>query len=156
MLRVAHRVRRRAANKSSKNIPMILAGCLALLVSLCALTFFGSIGAAAAVYTSLTQNLPDPSQIEAEFTQGSDEFFETTKIYDRTGQVLLYEVIDESAGDRQWVPLDQVPEICQNATIAIEDRTFRTNVGFDILGIACAAFRCKALHRSPSRSSRIR
>lgn len=137
-LRVAHRLRRRAANKSSKNIPKLLAGCLALLVSLCALTFFGSIGAAAAVYTSLTQDLPDPSQIEAEFTQGSDEFFETTKIYDRTGQVLLYEVIDESAGDRQWVHLDQIPEICQNATIAIEDRTFRTNVGFDILGITRA------------------
>ena len=137
-LRVSRRLRRRAANESSKNIPKILAGCLAVLVGLCALTFFGSIGAAAAIYTSLTQDLPDPSQIEAEFTQGSDAFFETTKIYDRSGQVLLYEVIDESAGDRQWVHLDQIPEFCQNSTIAIEDRTFRANVGFDFLGIARA------------------
>lgn len=135
---LSRRQRRRATNKSSKHLPALLGGCFVAFVGLCALSFFGSIGAAAAVYTSLTQNLPDPSQIEAEFTQGADEFFETTKIYDRTGKVLLYEVIDPSAGDRQWVHIDEIPTICQNATIAIEDKTFRTNAGFDPLGIARA------------------
>jgi membrane carboxypeptidase/penicillin-binding protein len=137
-LRVSRRLRRRAANGGSKNVPKLLAGCFVVFVGLCALTFFGGIGAAAAIYTSLTQNLPDPSQIEAEFTQGGDEFFETTKIYDRTGQVLLYEVIDQSTGDRQWVHLNEIPEICQNATIALEDKTFRTNPGFDLIGVARA------------------
>ena len=137
-LSVSRRIRRRATNKSSKNVPGLLASCFAFFVGACALFFFGSIGAAAAVYTSLTQDLPDPSQIEAEFTQGADQFFETTKIYDRTGKVLLYEIIDPRAGDRQWVRLDQIPPICQSATIAIEDKTFRTNVGFDPIGIARA------------------
>jgi len=135
---LSRRLRRREANKSSKNIPKLLAGCFAVVVGLCSLTFFGSIAAAAAIYTSLTQDLPDPSQIEAEFTRGGDEFFETTKIYDRSGNVLLYEVIDQTTGDRQWVHLDQIPAICQDATIAIEDRTFRTNPGFDLYGIARA------------------
>jgi membrane carboxypeptidase/penicillin-binding protein len=135
---LSRRLRRREANKSGKNIPKLLVGCFGLFVGLCALTFFGGIGGAAAIYASLTEGLPDPSQIEAEFTQGADEFFETTKIYDRSGQVLLYEVIDQTTGDRQWVHLDQVPEICQNATIAIEDKSFRTNPGFDLVGIARA------------------
>ena len=135
---LSRRLRRRDSNQSSKNAPKILIGCLGLLVGLCALTFFGGIGGAAAIYSSLTQDLPDPSQIEAEFTQGSDQFFETTKIYDRTGQTLLYEVIDQTAGDRQWVHLDQIPTLCQNATIAIEDKTFRSNVGIDLIGLTRA------------------
>ncbi|HLF28276.1 MAG TPA: transglycosylase domain-containing protein [Anaerolineae bacterium] len=135
---LSRRLRRRASNHSSKNIPKLLAGCFVVFVGLCALTFFGGIGGAAAIYTALTQDLPDPSQIEAEFTQGGDEFFETTKIYDRSGNTLLYEVIDATTGDRQWVHLDQIPEICQNATIAIEDKSFRTNAGFDPIGIARA------------------
>jgi membrane peptidoglycan carboxypeptidase len=135
---ISRRQRRRTANKSSKNIPGLLAGCFAVFVGLCSLFFFGGIAAAAAVYSSLTEGLPDPSQIEAEFTQRADAYFETTKIYDRTGRILLYEVIDPRAGDRQWVGLDQIPEICQNATIAIEDRTFRSNVGFDFIGITRA------------------
>ncbi len=135
---LSRRLRRRAAHKTSANIPKLLAGCFGLFIGLCALLFFGSIGGAAAIYASLTENLPDPSQIEAEFTQAGDEFFETTQIYDRSGQVLLYEVIDQSAGDRQWVHLGQIPRICQDATIAIEDKTFRTNVGFDPVGIARA------------------
>ena len=135
---VSRRQRKRESNRSSKNIPALLFGCLGVFVGLCALVFFGGVGGAAAIYTSLTQNLPDPSQIEAEFTQGSDEFFETTKIYDRSGNTLLYEVIDPLAGDRQWVSLDQIPEVCQTATIALEDKTFRSNVGFDPIGIARA------------------
>ena len=135
---ISRRQRRREAHKSSRNVPTLSLGCLGIFVGLFVLLVFTGISAATAVYTSLTQDLPDPGQIEAEFTQGSDQFFETTKIYDRSGQVLLYEVIDPLAGDRQWVSLDQVPAICQNATIAIEDKTFRTNAGIDPLGLARA------------------
>ena len=59
---LSRRQRRRATNKSSKHLPALLGGCFVAFVGLCALGFFGSIGAAAAVYTSLTQNLPDPAQ----------------------------------------------------------------------------------------------
>ena len=52
------------------------------------------VGSAVAAYTALTKDLPDPSQIEARFQRANSEFFETTKIYDRTGKTLLYEVID--------------------------------------------------------------
>ncbi len=65
----------------------------------------GVVGGAAALYSSIARQLPDPEKIEF-----VEQEFETTRIYDRTGQVLLWEIIDPHAGDRVWVPLDEVPE----------------------------------------------
>jgi membrane peptidoglycan carboxypeptidase len=42
--------------------------------------------------------------------------------------------------NRTDVTLDKVPATVQNAVLAAEDRTFRTNPGFDILGIGRALF----------------
>jgi hypothetical protein len=81
-----------------------------------------------AAYTALTKDLPDPSQIEALFQRANSEFFETTKIYDRTGKTLLYEVIDPRAGDRQWVALSQIPPLCRQAAIAIDNARLLTNL----------------------------
>jgi len=91
------------------------------------------VSAVLGAYAYFTRDLPEPEQIEA-----AEENFETTKIYDRTGQVLLYEVIDPFGGDRTWVSLDQIPEELICATIASEDKTFWTNPGFDPRGIARA------------------
>jgi len=102
------------------------------------LTIGIGVGSAVAAYTSLTKDLPDPSQIEKQFQQANTEFFETTKIYDRTGKTLLYEVIDPTGGDRQWVRLNQIPQLCREAAIAIEDKSFYENPGFDWYGITRA------------------
>jgi len=56
----------------------------------------------------------------------------TTKIYDRSGEHLLYTLEDER---RELVSLDAVPQKMQDATIAIEDKSFWTNPGVDIGGI---------------------
>jgi membrane peptidoglycan carboxypeptidase len=56
----------------------------------------------------------------------------TTKIYDRSGEHLLYTLEDER---RELVGLDTVPLKMQEATIAIEDKSFWTNPGVDIGGI---------------------
>jgi membrane peptidoglycan carboxypeptidase len=56
----------------------------------------------------------------------------TTKIYDRSGEHLLYTLEDER---RELVGLDGVPQKMQEATIAIEDKSFWTNPGVDIGGI---------------------
>src|SRR5262245_21729961 len=52
----------------------------------------------------------------------------STHIYDRTGEHLLYTLEDER---RELITLDQVPQRMQNATVAIEDKTFWTNPGID-------------------------
>jgi len=57
---------------------------------------------------------------------------QSTKIYDRSGEHLLYTLEDER---REVVSLDAVPQKMQEATIAIEDKSFWTNPGVDIGGI---------------------
>jgi 1A family penicillin-binding protein len=52
----------------------------------------------------------------------------STKIYDRTGEVLLYDVHTDVK--RQVVSLDQIAANLKNATIAIEDDTFYQHHGF--------------------------
>ena len=59
----------------------------------------------------------------------------TTKIYDRSGEHLLYTLEDER---RELISLDAVPQKMQDATIAIEDKSFWTNPGVDFGGIVRA------------------
>ncbi len=128
------RQRRRAAEQSGPRQAIRIAGLVFLiLATVVIVSIAGSVSAVLGAYAYFTRDLPEPEQIEA-----AEENFETTKIYDRTGQVLLYEVIDPFGGDRTWVSLDQIPEELICATIASEDRTFWTNPGFDPRGIARA------------------
>lgn len=49
---------------------------------------------------------------------------QSTKIYDRTGQILLYEI---SGGEKRTVvSLDQIPQSLKDATVSLEDNQFYT------------------------------
>ncbi len=61
---------------------------------------------------------------------------QTTKIYDRNG-TLLYQIYANQ--NRTLVPLSSIPKYVQEATIAIEDKDFYKNPGFDIFSIVRAA-----------------
>ena len=61
------------------------------------------------------------------------QLFESMKIYDRSGQVLLYEIYGEEK--RAWVPLEKVPEYLKGAIIATEDANFYQHSGIDFKGI---------------------
>jgi membrane peptidoglycan carboxypeptidase len=132
--------RQRQRAKQGKGQTFLRVAAIAVVSVIVAVgLFFGlAVGSVVAGYLALTANLPDPAQIEAQFTNQNQDFFETTKIYDRTGKNLLYEVIDERTGDRQWVALDQISEYCRQATIANEDRSFYENPGFDLRGMGRA------------------
>ncbi len=56
------------------------------------------------------------------------EVAQSTKIYDRTGNIVLYDV--HGTMRRTAVPLDQISPYIQQASIAVEDNTFYTNAGF--------------------------
>jgi membrane peptidoglycan carboxypeptidase len=134
-LGVAHTVRkRRARRKESRQgqarsalgiLAMVLGGAAAALI----LTALGSALTFIGVYNFYARDLPPPSEIVKVREQ-----FETTLIYDRSGQTVLYQVLDPS-GDRQYVPISQIAPDLINATIAIEDRSFYENPGFDLRGI---------------------
>ena len=125
---------------------------LTILFTLLLLFTVGSLVSAgigtSAVYAYFTRDLPDFTELE-KLGQDVETTFETTKIYawgddpDGDGQrnlVLIYEVIDPLGGDRQWIPLAQMPPNIIDATVAIEDKTFWTNQGFDMEGIGRAFY----------------
>lgn len=117
--------RRRIRARTGTGALLRVVGVLLVAIFILNLTVAsGIVGGAAAVYSSIARELPEPEQIEF-----VEQEFETTQIYDRTGEVLLWEIIDPHAGDRVWVPLEDVPEHLICATVAIEDRTFWENPG---------------------------
>jgi membrane peptidoglycan carboxypeptidase len=63
------------------------------------------------------------------------EVFETTRIYDRDGE-LLWEIFGE--GKRTQVDLEQIPPLLRQATIAVEDDTFYENIGLDAPSLVAA------------------
>jgi membrane peptidoglycan carboxypeptidase len=131
------RRRRRRVLEQKPKIFLYLFNFLLIVIAIGVATVLGiilsGVGAAYAVYDSFAQQLPDPTAIETE-----QEDFETTKIYDRTGQTLLYELFDPFRGDRSYVKLSEIPEFCREATIILEDKRFYQNPGFDPEGIARA------------------
>ncbi len=91
----------------------------------------GTVGGAYAAYNALVATLPSPETIG----QGAAQGFKTTRIYDRTGQAVLYEIYDPHGGNRTMVPLSQIPITLRLATISLEDKGFYTNPGFDVRGL---------------------
>lgn len=109
---------------------------IAMVLSLFA--FFFTIGGAVfTVYAVYAQELPSPEEVQ----RRSVETFETTRIYDRTGEHLLYEIVPAEGGRRTWVPLSRISEDLRNGTIAVEDKTFYTNPGgINVEGVLRAAW----------------
>ena len=64
------------------------------------------------------------------------QLFQPTKIFDRTGEILLYQIYGEEK--REIVPLEQIPEILQQSVIASEDANFYKHFGLDLKGITRA------------------
>ena len=81
----------------------------------------------------LQRTLPDPESI------ATRKVGESTKIYDSTGEVLLYDIHGEEK--RTIIPWEQIPETIKEATLASEDSDFYNHNGIDFRGIARAFFK---------------
>lgn len=87
------------------------------------------IGAISAVFLAalsffyLSKDLPSIEEIS------NRRINQSTKIYDRTGSVLLYEI--SSGQERTLVPLDEIPKYLKDATVDIEDEKFYSEPAFD-------------------------
>lgn len=62
---------------------------------------------------------------------------QSTKIYDRTGKVLLYDLHEDVR--RTSIPLEDMSRHIKNATVAIEDDQFFNHIGIDFRAIVRAA-----------------
>lgn len=76
-----------------------------------------------------TKDLPTPSKI------ANRKATESTKIYDRTGQTLLYETGEQK---RTIVRNDQISPYLKDATISVEDQNFYKHHGFDTKAVLSA------------------
>ncbi len=77
------------------------------------------------LYFYIFKDFPSPGMLT------SDDLAQTTKIYDRNGK-LLYDIFVDK--NRSFIPLDQIPQVMREATIAIEDKDFYKHGGVDIFG----------------------
>ena len=81
----------------------------------------------------MSRDLPDPN------TLMSREVPQTTKIYDRTGEHLLYEIHGEE--NRTLIQIKDLPPYVPQATVAIEDKNFYSHHGVDWMGLVRATIK---------------
>jgi penicillin-binding protein 1A len=98
-----------------------------LLVNLFVFCFFSTTVAVLIIFFYYIKDFPRPEV----FTER--QLAQTTNIYDKTGEVLLYEIYGEER--RTWTSLDVVPEHLKQAVIAVEDANFYNHYGIDLRGI---------------------
>ena len=89
--------------------------------------------AVTAVFAYFAKDLPDPNKINRRVVA------ESTKIYDRTGNHLLYEIYGEEK--RTVIPFEDMPKSILAATVALEDRSFYHHHGVDFRGLIRAALK---------------
>jgi penicillin-binding protein 1A len=99
-----------------------------LFLWLCVLGFIGMVS----VFAYFAKDLPNPEQITER------RIIESTKIYDRTGKILLYDVHGEEK--RTVIPFEEIPQQVKDATLVIEDDNFYHHFGLDWKGILRAAW----------------
>ncbi len=92
--------------------------------------FISSLVAFAILYFSIIEQLPTVESLQTYNPKY------TTNIYDRKGN-LLYRTYNNE--DRYYVQLEEIPDIVQKATIAVEDATFYDHFGLSFKGIVRAA-----------------
>ena len=124
-MRATHRHQRRPPNRLGTFLAIALA--LILGASAAGVAVFGLAATATVAY--LSEDLPDPSQLE------SLTFAQPTILYDRDREVELgrFQTVE-----RRVVAYDDVPRLVLDATTTAEDRTFWENPGFDPQAILSA------------------
>ena len=95
---------------------------LAYFIIICTFLFVGAF-----VLWATTIGLPNLDNFDER------QVAQSTKIFDRTGKVILYDVYGQYK--RTVIPLDQISDFSKKATIAIEDKNFYTHHGVEISSI---------------------
>lgn len=100
-----------------------------LAIYFCLAVFIFVLG----VFIYFSKDLPSPGEMNERFIA------ESTKIYDRSGQHILYEVHGEEK--RTIIPFSDIPDSVKYATIALEDQDFYSHHGIKFSSIMRAALK---------------
>lgn len=105
-------------------LEIVIDGIIAVFV-------FGLITTGGVLLWVSSLDIPDLSSFEER------RILQSTKIYDRTGEILLYDLHQDVR--RTIVPYQEISYHIKNATVAIEDDEFYNHYGIDLLAIFRAA-----------------
>lgn len=100
------------------------------------LIFFGFLTAiigVVGIFAYFAKDLPDPNKVNKRVVA------ESTKIYDRTGEHVLYEIHGEEK--RTLISFEEMPQSVRWATIASEDQDFYSHYGIKFSSIARAVIK---------------
>jgi 1A family penicillin-binding protein len=101
-----------------------------ILLNIAKISFLGFLALftfSLSVFVYYARDLPRPEKYSER------PFDQPTKIYDRSGEVVLYTLYGEEK--RDLVSLDEMPEHLRKAVIATEDSSFYSHFGVDFKGI---------------------
>jgi len=112
-------------SEKNKKIFLTVAKYLAFLI-------LGAFLLLLALFIYYTWDLPQPEK----FTE--TPFIQSTKIYDSTGKVLLYDIYGEEK--REIVSFDKISDNLKHAVLSSEDSRFYQHGGIDVEGIIRAAW----------------
>lgn len=82
------------------------------------------------IFIYFSKDLPNPRKLDQR------QSIESTKIYDRTGEIILYDIHGEEK--RTVISLDQINNYLIKATLAAEDANFYQHPGIDIKAVVRA------------------
>jgi len=128
-------LRRRRARTSGPSWPRTLAvgllGALGIVLGLVSV-------AGAFLFAEVTDGLPTVEGYPAQFGSSAAPQFRASRVYDRSGQVLLYEALNPAAANRRWLDIDaestdRLPLFAQ-ATLAFQAPTYWTHPRYDWRG----------------------
>lgn len=106
------------------------------------------LGAVIFLFAWYAKDLPTPQGIRRDLNNE-----ETTKIFDRTGEHLLYAISGQQR--RISIPFEEMPENIKKAVISIEDKNFYRHSGFDLRGYVRAIYYDIVLRRPAQGGSTI-
>ena len=104
---------------------------LRIIGIVCLVGFFAGVLSIGLLFAWVSRDLPDPNRLLTRQVQKS------TKIWDRTGEHLLYEIHGEQ--NRTLVDLDQISDVAVKAAIVSEDKQFYQHKGFQLKSLIRAA-----------------
>lgn len=127
------RKQRRNERRGTKSITRVAI----VLVAAC-VVFLGVAGLGVSLfYAELQRGLPEIDALERSFAAEPDGFIPPTRLFDRTGDVIVEEFLHPLAAERIWfsIPPDSNSVIFRNivsATLAAQDGTYWANPGFEL------------------------
>jgi membrane peptidoglycan carboxypeptidase len=130
MSSLPHLTARRRKRREEQSLPFAVRGAGAALIltgTILAVILTVSAGLG---YSNLSGNLPSLDALPLLFDPLNGQLLQPTRIYDRTGEHLLFTLENPTITERVYLPLAAIPEELINAVVAAIEPDYWENQGF--------------------------